>query len=114
MKDTRRKHPDWGRNIGIHIVGFVLCFGILLVNVLEKFAEGAWLTVVVTGALVALCMLIKRHYLGVFARLKRLDEILTALPVSKSGRALELLKSKPTAVMLVGGFSGLGIHSLLT
>jgi amino acid transporter len=114
MADTRRKHPDWARHIGIHIVGFVLCAGILVVNVLEKFSEGAWLTVVVTGALVALCMLIKRHYLGVFERLKRLDQILTALPVNPSPKELKIDKRKPTAVLLVGGFSGLGIHSLLT
>ena len=81
---------------------------------LEKFTEGAWLTVVVTGALVGLCMLIKRHYSGVYARLKRLDQILGALPTSAPTRALELLKSKPTAVLLVGSYSGLGIHSLLT
>jgi hypothetical protein len=114
MPDTRRKHPDWASHLPIHLIGFVLCFGILLVNVLEKFAEGAWLTVVVTGALVSICMLIKRHYNGVFARLKRLDQILTALPSGAGSRDLTLQKKKPTAVMLVGGFSGLGIHSLLT
>lgn len=114
MADTRRKHPDWASHLPIHLIGFVLCAGILVVNVLEKFTEGAWLTVVVTGALVALCMLIKRHYLGVFARLKRLDQILTALPTTQPAKALSTEKRKPTAVMLVGGFSGLGIHSLLT
>src|SRR3954464_2074285 len=113
MRQTRRKHPDWARQLPIHLIGFVLCFGILVVNVLEKFAEGAWLTVVVTGTLVGLCTLIKRHYLGVFARLKRLDQILTALPVS-APKELSLQPKKPTAVLLVGGFSGLGIHSLLT
>jgi amino acid transporter len=114
MTDTRKKHPDWTKHIGIHIVGFVLCFGILVVNVLEKFTEGAWLTVVVTGTLVSLCLLIKRHYNGVFARLKRLDAILSALPVSHDQKPLDLQRKKPTAVLLVGGFSGLGIHSLLT
>ncbi|HEX4385301.1 MAG TPA: amino acid transporter, partial [Myxococcales bacterium] len=114
MKDTRKKHPDWARHIGIHIVGFFLCFGILIVNVIEKFTEGAWLTVVVTGVLVAICMMIKRHYNGVYARLKRLDSILGALPVTQPTQELLLQKKKPTAVLLVGGFSGLGIHSLLT
>jgi amino acid transporter len=114
MPDTRRKYPDWARQIGIHIVGFVLCFGILVVNLWEKFFEGAWLTVVVTGGLVALCMVIKRHYNDVFARLKRLDQILTALPTNPSPKRLVLERKKPTAVMLVSGFSGLGIHSLLT
>src|SRR2546428_6989825 len=59
-------------------------------------------------------MLIKRHYNGVHAALKRLDQILTALPVGSPGKPLEPQKKKPTAVLLVGGFSGLGIHSRLT
>ncbi|HZX94487.1 MAG TPA: amino acid permease, partial [Myxococcales bacterium] len=113
MKETRKKHADWASHLPIHVIGFVLCFGILVVNVVEKVGEGAWITVVVTGALVGLCILIKRHYLGVFARLKRLDQILTALPVS-APKELSLQPKKPTAVLLVGGFSGLGIHSLLT
>jgi len=57
---------------------------------------------------------IKRHYKAIFARLKRLDQILTALPRKEPTRELRVEKKKPTAVMLVGNFSGLGIHSLLT
>jgi len=112
--ETRKRHPQWRRPLAIAAVCFVLCSFILVVNLFEKFLEGAWLTVVVTGALVGLCMLIKRHYNGVYARLKRLDQILTALPVGSPGKPLEIQKKKPTAVLLVGGFSGLGIHSLLT
>lgn len=113
MKETRKKHPDWARHLPIHLIGFVLCFGILVVNVLEKFTEGAWLTVIVTGAVITLCLLIRRHYNGVYARLKRLDQILAALPLEPPKKDLVLQKKKPTAVLLVGGFSGLGIHSLL-
>jgi amino acid transporter len=114
MADTRRKHPDWASHIWIHLVGFLMCITILVVNILEKFTEGAWLTVVVTGALIALCLVIKRHYRGVFARLKRLDTILEALPTSGPLKELHIEKRKPTAVLLVASFSGLGIHSLLT
>ena len=114
MKDTRQKHKGWLKEIQIHIIAFVLCFGILGVNVYEKFTEGAWVTVVVTGTVVALCMLIKKHYVGVVARLQRLDEILGALPGANQTKELVMDNKKPTAVMLVGGFSGLGIHSLLT
>jgi amino acid transporter len=114
MPATRKKHPDWKRHLPIHVIGLVLCAGILIVNVLEKFTEGAWLTVVVTGALVGICLWIKRHYNGVFARLKRLDAILAAMPTAVPGKELSLDPKKPTAVLLVGKFSGLGIHSLLT
>src|SRR5919202_5389619 len=66
-----------------------------------------------TSALIALCLAIKRHYTGVFQRLKRLDQILEALPRGPAP-ALTVDRKKPAAVLLVGGYSGLGIHSLLT
>ena len=112
--ETQKRHAEWRRPLAIAVICFVVCSFILVVNLFEKFTEGAWLTVVVTGTLVGICMLIKRHYNGVYARLKRLDQILTALPTTGAGKPLVLQKKKPTAVMLVGGFSGLGIHSLLT
>jgi len=111
--ETRRKQRDWKSHIWIHLVGGALCVTILVITVLEKFGEGGWLTVVATSALIALCMAIKRHYAGVFARLKRLDQILDALPSSPVTEK-PLDAKKPTAVLLVGGYSGLGIHSLLT
>jgi K+ transporter len=112
--ETRKRHAEWRRPLAIAVICFVVCSFILVVNLFEKFTEGAWLTVVVTGTLVVICMLIKRHYNGVYARLKRLDQILTALPTVTPTKPLEVQKKKPTAVLLVGGFSGLGIHSLLT
>jgi len=113
QRETRRKQPDWKSHIWIHLVGGALCIVILTITVAEKFAEGGWLTMVATGALIALCMAIRRHYADVFARLKRLDQILGALP-SQPVPKRSLDKNKPTAVMFVGGYSGLGIHSLLT
>jgi len=112
--ETHVKHPDWKSHIWIHIVGGTLCVTILVITVSEKFREGGWLTVVATSGLIALCLIIKRHYRGVFARLKRLDQILEALPTDAPTKPLILERGKPTAVLLVGGFSGLGIHSLLT
>src|SRR5262249_61646943 len=55
--ETRKRHPQWGRPLAIALVCFVLCAFILVVNLLEKFTEGAWLTVVVTGTLVVICLL---------------------------------------------------------
>src|SRR5205814_945900 len=83
-------------------------------RVMANMAHDSWLTVAVTGAGVTLSMLIKRHDLGVRARLGRLDQILAALTQTAPKKELELQKKKPTAVLLVGGFSGLGIHALLT
>jgi amino acid transporter len=112
-RETRAKHPDWKSSIWIHLVGGTLCVTILIITISEKFREGGWLTVVATSALIALCIAIKRHYLGVFSRLKRLDQILEALP-SAPVAAKPLDPKRATAVLLVSGYSGLGIHSLLT
>jgi amino acid transporter len=112
-KETHVKHPDWKNNIWIHMVGGTLCVTILVITVSEKFREGGWLTIVATGLLVFLCVLIRRHYFGVFARLKRLDAIIDALPTGERA-PLPVDKKKATAVLLVGSYSGLGVHSLLT
>jgi amino acid transporter len=112
-RETRKKQRDWKSHIWIHLVGGALCVTILVITVAEKFGEGGWLTVVATGALIALCLAIKRHYLGISDRLKRLDQILAALP-SAPVAVKPMDPRKPTAVLLVGGYSGLGIHSLLT
>src|SRR5438477_2419973 len=111
--DTRAKHLDWARHLWIHVVAGLLCATILAITIFEKFRECGWVTVLATGALIALCLSVKRHYNGVFQRLKRLDQILEALPRGPAP-ALTVDRKKPAAVLLVGGYSGLGIHSLLT
>ena len=58
----RKEHRDWLRHVPVHIVALGLCLTILVVTCFEKFAEGGWLTLVITGALVTLCFVIKRHY----------------------------------------------------
>ncbi len=110
----RKKYPDWYRHIAIHVIGLVLCVSILTVNVYEKFSEGGWLTLTVTAALVAVCFWIKRHYAYVRGLLARLDDVLGALPTAPKNPPPALDPSAPTAVLLVGHYSGLGVHSLLT
>ncbi len=109
----RAKHAHWIKNISVHITGFCLCFFILVVNIFEKFMEGGWVTLTLTTAFVALCALIKRHYQMVKKNLSRLDEIMTALPSEKPSEAPALDQKAPTAVLLVGGYGGLGVHSML-
>ena len=110
------RHPGEGRRRGflIHGVAFVLCAGILTGTVIEKGGEGGWVTIVVTGLVVALCFAIRRHYRQVATNLKRLDGILEALPHHPGGPRPVLDPKAATAVLLVGGYGGLGVHSLLT
>ena len=44
-----------------------------LVTIVEKFAEGAWVTLAVTLGLTLVCFAIKRHYGLVVRAIRRLD-----------------------------------------
>ncbi|HTT69773.1 MAG TPA: APC family permease [Anaeromyxobacteraceae bacterium] len=110
----RAKYPDWKNHILIHLIGLVLCVSILVVAIFEKFRQGGWITLLVTSLLITLCLVIKRHYEGVRKNLRRLDEIMNALPALPGGAHEPLDHKIPTAVLLVGGYGGLGIHQILT
>ncbi len=110
----RKKHPTWRKHISVHLTGLTLCLFIFTVTVYEKFGEGGWVTLALTGTLIAGCFLIRRHYRKVRDNLQRLDQILTVLPAgAPAPPATSLEPTAPTAVLLVGGYAGLGIHSLL-
>lgn len=108
--------PGDGRRRGfaIHGVAFLLCAGILTGTVVEKGSAGGWVTLVVTGLVVALCFVVRRHYRRVSVHLKRLDGILDALPQHRGGPRPVVDPKAPTAVLLVGAYAGLGVHALLT
>jgi hypothetical protein len=59
---------------------------------------------------------VHRHYDGVKQKLKRLDEILTTLPLPPAAeRATDPLDpNAPTAVLSVASFSGFGLHQILS
>ncbi len=109
-----RGSEPWKKPMAIHALGLVLCAGILTVTVIEKFAAGGWVTLVITGAVVALCLWVKTHYREVGRKLQRLSEELSleAIP-AVAPPPPELDPTKPTAIVLAGGFGGLGIHTLL-
>jgi amino acid transporter len=110
----RARYPDWKSHIVIHVIGLVLCVSILTMNVIEKFGEGGWITLVVTALLIGLCFVIRRHYLGVRTNLRRLDEVMKSLPARDVSERLPADPKQPTAVLLVGSYGGLGIHQILT
>ncbi len=108
----RAKHPGWWRKIFIHVIGAVLCAGILTVTVIEKFSQGAWLTIVITGVAIAICINVRRHYRSVSRRLIELNAEFEDLPsVDHAGGEPD--PRQPTAALLVGQYGGLGIHSML-
>ncbi len=129
----RKQQKDWFKHLPVHLIGLGLCLTILVVTCIEKFGEGGWLTLVITSALVAVCLYIKSHYAKVVAAIRRLDTELPD-PLSEKGRAREsatmvralgsqvdldpaapqIDATKAVALLFVGGYGGLGRHALLT
>jgi len=99
--------------VALFLVGGILCVSILVVTVYEKFDKGGWRTVAVTFLTVALCFLIHRYYRRVGESLQQLNETLGRLPTSGEMNMAEPDLSQPAAVILVGDFGGLGIHTML-
>jgi amino acid transporter len=102
------------RRISLFTIGFVLCSTILVITMIEKFSEGGWVTLFITGSVVLVCFIIHAHYKAVWARLEKLNDIFTQLPAEPNAPAVREINPKDrTAAILVGSYSGLGIHTLL-
>jgi amino acid transporter len=110
----RERGPGRRRGLGIHGLALALCAGILTGILYEKFALGGWVTVAVTSVVVLMCFVIRRHYQQVQLNLARLNSIMEALPSSAESEPPPIDRKRPTAVLLVGGYGGMGVHALLT
>jgi hypothetical protein len=111
---SRRGHdPLWRRRLALFIVGALLCAAILVVTVVQKFTEGGWITLAVTGLCVVTAFLIHRYYRRVGEKLKLLDQTLGQLMTTGEPNMAPVDPKLPTALILVGGYSGLGIHTML-
>lgn len=114
---VRKKEAKWGRKLIVNGIGLGLTSFILFTVIYVKFHEGGWLTLVVTFTLVAFSMLVKRHYKKTYKLLGRLDELLSwTLPGKdhKPGEGKPLDHNAHTAIFLVNGYSGMGLHTLFT
>jgi amino acid transporter len=114
IKD-RAKEPKWKSQLAIHGTGLVMCLSILVVIIFEKFAQGGWITVVVTSIVIAFSFWVHSHYQDVKDGLKRLDDILTTVPLPDSPVETSKLDTRsPTAIISVASFSGFGLHQILS
>jgi hypothetical protein len=111
----RGQGPGWKRRVLLFGAGFALCATILAVTVVEKFAEGGWVTVVVTALVIGLCFLVRRHYDGARQSMEQLYRELGDLPLDEKTIAIPptLDPRGATAVVLVSSYGGVGIHTLL-
>ncbi|MGB9764437.1 MAG: APC family permease [Candidatus Saccharicenans sp.] len=109
----RKTDRNWKKHLPVHLIGLVVCATILTVTISEKFTLGGWLTLAITSVVVALCFIIRAHYIRVRKGVKSLDELLN-IPVSGSPNLNPPNPKEMTAILLVNGYNGFGIHSLLS
>ena len=125
----RKTVAAWKRKILINGFGLLLTGFILISQVVLKFGEGGWITLLVTGSLVAVAITIRRFYNRTSRRLARLDHLMTAVADEETAAPPVAIgpgigeKRKPhlrfdpkgkTAVILVSGFNGTGLHTLFS
>ena len=115
----------WRRKLAVNALGLGLCSFILVAVTILKFLQGGWITLLITGALIGMALAFKKHYNYVEKVLKRMDNLVTiakskentTLPRLMGGHegvpAPEVDPKAKTAVLMVNGFNGVGLHSLL-
>ena len=114
----RAQVPKWRGKICINGLGLMLSGGILISLCVVKFFEGGWVTLVVTGLLIAASFRVKRHYSQTQKQLQRLNDLVAAamLDAQNAPQTIPATPCDPnarTAIFLVNGFNGLGLHTLL-
>ncbi len=108
-----RGDAKWLRRLALSAVGLLVTVSILIVTTVAKFDEGGWITVVITGAVIATCIAIRRHYSDTKERIRAVDAVFASTPNGHETSFPELDPEAPTAVFVVGTSRGGGLHALL-
>jgi amino acid transporter len=118
---ARQTEHRWWRKILVNGVGLVLTVFILLSMLVIKFGEGGWITIFVTGSLMLVAFVIKRFYRQTQRQLTHLDTLVQVVEASRAdnhggrGARRRSPRYRPrakTAVILVSGYNGMGLHTL--
>ncbi|HTY55700.1 MAG TPA: APC family permease [Candidatus Binataceae bacterium] len=112
---VRDIEPRWAWKLLINGVGCAFTAVILIATITLKFHQGGWVTVLMTGALIAICIGIRRHYDRIGMLVEKLEiDILPQLFAAEHKPRPGIDNRAPTAVLLVNGFNGLGLATLVT
>ena len=110
----RHEYPGWARKLIINGTGCIFTASILLLTVTLKFFEGGWVTIAITTAVIAGCYAVRRHYQRVEMAIQQLEaDILPQIYAAAENPPASRDLNAPTAVLLVNGFSGLGLATLM-
>jgi amino acid transporter len=117
----RAQNPAWGKKIAVNGVGLILTVFILVSMIVLKFRDGGWITIFITGSLMLVAGTIRRFYARTQKQLSHLDGLVQVVEATRSEnhRGDAGHRRRPrynararTAVILVSGFNGMGLHTL--
>lgn len=109
----RKELEHWMRRFVLSLIGFVICAGILLVLLVEKFAEGGWAAALIIGSIAGLCIYIRNHYRDTKDAIQAVDQVFANQPFGPHVGPVEPNPDDQTAVFIVGSSRGGGLHALL-
>ncbi len=115
---VRAKEKRWEKKILVNGSGLLATTFILISVVVLKFHDGGWVTLMTTGLLVLVAIAIKRHYKNTLKLLRRLNILVetasSAIPDNPNPDTFAKFDPQSkTATILVNGFNGLGLHTLM-
>ena len=119
---TRNEQLQWKRKLAINGIGLILTSFILASVIILKFTEGGWVTLLITGLLITLAVIIKRHYFRIAVKLQKvrlnafteIENLIGQRPCEKRvNKRIPFKKDGKTAIILVSGFGGTGLYTFL-
>src|SRR5579875_1076866 len=111
---SRREERKWGRKLFVNGMGCSFTAMILVFTTALKFWEGGWITIVMTGGLIVACILVREHYRSVARAIEQLEvDLVPQLYAAEHEPAQSLDRNAPTAVLMVNGFNGLGLATVV-
>ncbi len=111
---NRHSQHNWRARLALSLTGLAVTASILAVSLVEKFADGGWETVLITGIVIAICLAIRKHYDTTRAQLLQIDKMFSGQPIQQDAASPPALDPhRPTAVFFVGKNRGVSMHALL-
>jgi amino acid transporter len=118
----RKNDKKWVGKLLVNGIGLLITIFVLITVVVIKFHEGGWITILITGTLVAFALYIKKHYNHIGAEVVKIQHVMNEKMPETIAELNSTLKRKTvstevdandmTAVILVNGYSGVGLYSL--
>jgi len=108
----RRQDARWRHRLPLSVAGLIVAASILSVTLIEKFTEGGWMTVLITGTVIAFCLLNHGHYASIKKKIRIADRALSWTAYPGVAHPPQLDHAAPTAVFVVGSSRSGGVYAL--